>query len=465
VALVSTEPNVWRGAIEPLDDRIELYLRVTRTADGSLTAFLRDPLANAGAFVRITAVEQTGNAIRFTLRGGDPIAARLDPDGTLVLRLPRYPAELTFTRRDRLHASGFYPRTPAVASSTYREPLPAADGWAIAPAASEGFDSAALAAVIERIAASETSALTSPYVHSVSVARHGKLVLDEYFAGFGEATLHDTRSAGKSYADALVGAARLAGAHLDERTPLLSLYRYASYAHDDPRKRAITLGNALSFSTGLDCDDEDEKSAGNEDTMQSQTVQPDWYKYLLDTPMVRDPGTKAAYCSGSINLAGGAIIGTTHRWLPQFFAEHLAEPLQMQHYALNLTPTGEMYLGGGAYVRARDFLKLGQLFLDGGTWHGRRVIERDWIAHSWRPRLPLGPGDDYALAWHIRAYKVGAGNYRAYEAQGNGGQILDVIPQLDLAVMLTQGNYNNYTTWGATRDDVVTHVIAALRSR
>jgi hypothetical protein len=59
------------------------------------------------------------------------------------------------------------------------------------------------------------------------------------------------------------------------------------------------------------------------------------------------------------------------------FGEYLARPLQFGEYHLNLMPTSDVYTGGGAYLRPRDELKLGQLYLDGGVWNGKRVIDQD----------------------------------------------------------------------------------------
>ena len=56
----------------------------------------------------------------------------------------------------------------------------------------------------------------------------------------------------------------------------------AVFAKLEPRKRALTLEHLLTMSSGLDIDDSDSRSAGNEDSMQQQYGQPDWCRYTLD---------------------------------------------------------------------------------------------------------------------------------------------------------------------------------------
>jgi CubicO group peptidase (beta-lactamase class C family) len=96
--------------------------------------------------------------------------------------------------------------------------------------------------------------------------------------------------------------------------------------------------------------------------MQSQTAQPDWYKFILDLPLSAAPGDKAAYCTGAVNLIGAIVRKATGEWLPDYFDRNLARPLQFERYHLNLTPTGDAYMGGGTHIRPRDELKLGQLY-------------------------------------------------------------------------------------------------------
>ncbi|HEX9109582.1 MAG TPA: serine hydrolase domain-containing protein [Longimicrobiales bacterium] len=101
---------------------------------------------------------------------------------------------------------------------------------------------------------------------------------------------------------------------IDTSTPVYAAFGGEVYfAHPDPRKASLTLAHLLTHSSGLACDDNDDASPGNEDAMQSQTAQPDWFRYILDLPLVKAPGEQYAYCSGGMNLAGGVLAAGQRR--------------------------------------------------------------------------------------------------------------------------------------------------------
>jgi CubicO group peptidase (beta-lactamase class C family) len=69
------------------------------------------------------------------------------------------------------------------------------------------------------------------------------------------------------------------------------------------------------------------------------------------------------------------------------------------------------------------------------------------------------------FAWHRYGVRVGERRVESYEASGNGGQFLIVVPEFDLVVVLTGGNYGQGGIWTRWRDDIVgAQIIAALRS-
>jgi CubicO group peptidase (beta-lactamase class C family) len=175
--------------------------------------------------------------------------------------------------------------------------------------------------------------------------------------------------------------------------------------------------------------------------------------------MARDPGEKAVYFSAGMHLLGGVVQSATGEWLPDFLYEHFAVPLDIRHYHVNLGGPETAYMGGGIQMRPRDFMKLGQLFLAGGRWRGRQIVSRQWVERATRPHASLHAKDDYGYGWWIRDRRAGERSYRTFEAAGNGGQHLMVVPDLDLVVMFAGGNYNQGPLWWRWGDELVPRFI------
>ncbi len=150
----------------------------------------------------------------------------------------------------------------------------------------------------------------------------------------------------------------------------------------------------------------------------------------------------------------------------RFYGVNFARPLDIHRYHMNLIPLGNGYGAGGIYMRPRDFMKLGQLFLVGSRWNGRQVVSRRWVERATRPHSSINGENDYGYGWWINQYRVGGKTYHVYYASGNGGQLVIVIPELDLVVMFAGGNYGNFPTWGKFRDELVPQfIIPAVEGR
>jgi len=307
-------------------------------------------------------------------------------------------------------------------------------------------------------------------------------VIEEYFFGFNRDVPHDSRSAGKTFSTVLLGASMRNGVKIGPESKIYGmLAALGPFANPDPRKSQITLAHLMTHTSGLACDDNDNQSPGNESTMQQQQDQPNWWKYTLDLPMAHDPGSRYAYCSANTNLVGAALTVANKTWLPELFENKIARPLQFGRYHWNLMANDEGYLGGGVFLRPRDLLKVGQTYLNGGIWNGKRIADASWVKESTSPHMKINPqttglsADDFSnyyieaedgYAWHLGAVHAGEHSYSTYAATGNGGQLLIVIPEIQLVAVFTGANYRQGGIWLRWPDEILGKgIIPALRSR
>ncbi|MEO6325591.1 MAG: serine hydrolase [Thermoanaerobaculia bacterium] len=457
----------YAGPVAPLDDEMTLYLVVQASETGIVSAFLRNPERNAGRFLTAERVERQGETIR--LLGGADKQSPLLADGVLrddvlTLLLPSQGGAYDFRRVPPGGPTDLYPRSRPSVPYVYRPPVRLDDGWPTASLEEVGLSREALTRFVQMLIDTPIDSPHAQEMHAVLIARHGKLVLEEYFHGEHRDKPHDTRSASKSLAATLMGAAIQAGVKIEPSTPVQRLVTSAEGTPVDPLRQALTLEHLLTMSSGLDCDDADDGSPGNENTMQEQTRQPDWVRYTLDLKMIRPPGAKAVYCSVNANLLGALVQRAAARPLGELFRDRIAAPLHIGRYFLNLTPTGEVYMGGGIRFLPRDFMKLGQLHLSGGVWNGKRVLPASWVKRATSPLVTLG-ASRYGYFWWVSEYPYRGRMVKAFYAAGNGGQIVMAFPELDLVVAFFGGSYADRTALVPQRDYVPRDILPAVAER
>jgi CubicO group peptidase (beta-lactamase class C family) len=362
------------------------------------------------------------------------------PAGSSRIRFDRMPPDEVPSIPDAPSAP---PRAEGTRGWSERVPEAIDDGWATSAPSAEGLDPRVLAALVDSVTAGALE-----YTHSVLVARNGRLVLEEYFYGFDRQTRHDMRSASKTVTSTLVGLAIKEGRISDSGARALDyLPQYRWYDNWDDRKSEIRVGHLLSMSSGLDARDWEPESVASEVAYQTQTGQPDWVKYALDAPMLWDPGTHVYYGGANPLILGGVLDGALEEPVEWFADRTLFQPLGISDYRFFLDPLGTPYMGGGMFMRPRDMLKYGQLYLEGGTWQGRRVLSADWVGESWQVYGRLAPmdrnGHEYGYLWWHHAYEIDGTTIRTLEARGNGGQYIFVVPDLDMVAVITSGNFRN----------------------
>jgi CubicO group peptidase (beta-lactamase class C family) len=351
-------------------------------------------------------------------------------------------------------------------------PVASDDGWAIASPESVGIDGVRLCDIAARLKAQSAD------VHSVVIVRHGKLVFEQYYAGYDEpwggphgqhdfdaTTKHDMRSASKSVVSLLVGIAidRKLIAGVDE--PVVKFFpEYA--ALKTPGWVGVTLRHLLTMSSGIQWDENrgwtdpanDEPYLGKLD---------DPIGYVLGKPIAVAPDETWNYNGGGTELLGNILERVSGKPLNDFAREVLFEPLGIADERWEAYKNGKVAAAAGLRLRPRDAAKIGQLVLDHGAWNGRQIVPAAWIAESVAPRFQaigyFGGLAFYGYQWWLGRTLSRGEEIKWIAAMGLGGQRIFIVPDLDLVVMTTSGLYTSPRQGNAALDILYSSVIPSIR--
>jgi hypothetical protein len=340
------------------------------------------------------------------------------------------------------------------------QPQNIGDGWNVSTSESLGFDAPVLCQVLTETGSGRAN------IHSVLVERHGRLIAEFYRQGkdypinilfglwrpfstrvqFSSTTLHDTRSISKSIVGLLVGIAQQKGEIGPLATPILQFYP-ENLDLRSPEKDAITLEHLLTMSSGLQWN---EGAVPNDETRLFWEATP--LRHLLNRPMIAKPGQVFNYNSGGTMVLSDILTRTSGKSLTKLVKTELFDPLEITDWEWVSNLHGKELAFTGLRMRPRDLLKIGRMMLDGGRWRNRQVVPKAWVVASLRPKIATGhksppkAADDlkYSYQWWS-----GSVNWRGKMLGwsggfGNGGQRLFLVPDLDLAIVTTAGDYESW---------------------
>ena len=269
-----------------------------------------------------------------------------------------------------------------------------------------------------------------PRFRSLLVARHGRLVAEQYFGGTDSTTLFDVRSVTKSVVGALTAIALHDGVLPATMAPIAPYLPPADTL--DSVDSAVTVRHLLTMTSGYAWDE----TTGPD--YNSWIVADNHVQYLLDRPHAASPGATFTYNSAAVHTLGVALEGAAATPLAQYAAQHLFGALGAPTVVWEALDRGTVNGGSGIALRARDLLKFGQLFLQRGWSGGASVVPESWVDSVTRPqftwRTTVGPLRQitYGMLWW-----VSDADPAAFFAWGYGGQFVYVVPSKDLVVLAT----------------------------
>jgi CubicO group peptidase (beta-lactamase class C family) len=314
---------------------------------------------------------------------------------------------------------------------------------------------------VDRLEEAYVSAASSGRVNSLLVERHGVLVAEAYFGGFGPDSLNTVWSVTKSFNSALIGIAIDQG-YIEGVDQPIADFLTPIVPDLDAEKGSISVRDLLTMSCGLPWVEE-----GLDSEYMDWIASEDQLTYILNKPLAYPPGERFDYSDGTAHLASVVLSEAVGSAAHAFAREHLFDPLGFGPTDWWVDNRGYNLGGVGLGIASRDMVKFGRLYLDGGVWDGRRIVSSEWVNASTRPQIVTDPDDpdssEYGYFWWIDGCSV----HSCYRASGYAGQHIFVVPDLDLVVVATSdwsGDRNRATAnWYLSYTLVVFEILPAVR--
>jgi CubicO group peptidase (beta-lactamase class C family) len=314
--------------------------------------------------------------------------------------------------------AGFVPTLPALAATTTStEATPEALG--VASSAITAFIDAAAAGAFE--------------VHSLLVARHGRIAACGWWAPYRREAPHSLYSVSKSFTSTAVGFA-VAEGKLKLSDRVVDFFPQQAPKKIDAHLAALRVEHLLTMSVGQ-----------ASDTTPLVSHSQDWTSTFLSQPIVNEPGSEFVYNSAASYMLSAIVQKVSGEKLVDYLRPRFFDPLGLPAMRWAESPQGVNTGGWGLNATTDTLFKFGQFYLQKGQWNGRQLLPAAWIeqATSFHIQPPAPPGmvlDDLKKSSDAHqgyGYQFWRCRYGGYRADGLLGQFCIVKPELDAVIVMT----------------------------
>lgn len=317
---------------------------------------------------------------------------------------------------------------PALAQNLTQSTWPTKE-WLTSTPEEQGMDSTALATLVGFGATHSFDSLL--------VARHGRLVLDAYYAPYTADIRHAIFSCTKAVVGTLAGMAYKDGLLDRLDRPVFDYFSERSIANVDERKKAITVQNLLDMTSGLDWDEG--FMGGKMQSLIDLGRSHDWTQFILDRPMAHRPGEFFYYDGGNPDLLSAIIGKLSGKRAEDYAKDKLFDPLGIANWRWGRNPQGRAIGYAFLSLLPRDMAKIGYLYLRHGEWEGKPILPPGWADILNHTTVSMNASFDPGLRYSDFFWVLSEKN--VYMATGYHGQLIVVFPNLDIVAVVTARNY------------------------
>lgn len=265
------------------------------------------------------------------------------------------------------------------------------------------------------------------------IIKNDTVQYEKYFNGYNEESVVASFSMAKSVTSILIGCAIDGGYIKSVEEPVIN---YIPELKDNGLEK-VTIKHLLQMTSGIKFNESYVNPFGDAATFYYGT---NLMKAIEKRKPMAAPGTQFSYSSGDTQLLGLVLErALKDKPVTAYLQEKLWKPLGMEYDA-----TWSLDKKDGLEktfccinARARDFSKIGRLYLNKGNWNGRQVVSEKWVEESTKPNTTEGGVNYYKYQWWLSQPDG------AYAAKGILGQFIYVNPAKNLIIVRLGKNYGN----------------------
>ncbi len=288
------------------------------------------------------------------------------------------------------------------------------------------------------------------------IIRNGKMLMEEYYDGYGPESLSGSFSMAKSIVALLVGAAIDDGYIQHIHQPVSDFLPEFEIANHE-----VSIYQLLTMTSGLDWD---ERYANAFSITTKAYYGKNLKRLLQPLGILSPPGEVFEYTSGSTQLLAFLLEAATGKSLATYTSEKIWQKIGAENQALwSLDRENGIEKAYCCFnSNARDFARLGQLVLNHGAWEGENIISEGFIREAITPIHNVKDSKDNWVDYY--GYQIWIVNHKGLQIpyfRGILGQYIFVIPQYD-AVVVRLGHKRSDFRINNIPSDVYLYVDMAL---
>ena len=255
------------------------------------------------------------------------------------------------------------------------------------------------------------------------IIRNDSIVYEQYWDGYSDTSHTNSFSSAKSITSILAGIAISEG-------KIKSVHQRVSDfipSFNKGMDSLLTIEDLLTMSSGINFNENYYSPFGYPAKAYYCT---DLMKMTLKYKVTLKPGRVFNYMSGNSAILGYVVSIATGEKLSDYAAEKLWQPMGAEHPAYwSLDKKGGMEKAYCCFnSNARDFARLGKLYLDSGKWNGKQIVPKDYVLASTTPKVT----DGYGYNWWITHVEK---RYVVFYTAGLFGQYVYVVPDKHMIVV------------------------------